>query len=1392
MKQQYRFLGGKMNKDADERLIPDGQYIEANNLRIVSGDGEDAGVFKKFKGTTNLYSLPLYAATLGVKEHKGIIYIFYLDTSNDTRLYKYDIEADILTILMTNSLGNQASDAPFDMDIIDDEDVQGDNRLMLYWNDKRNEPQKVNITKLEASTTHYAANSDILVSKPSSLLPPTLSGGTSGEINNLEDKNFQFAYRWVYEDGEVSPLTPFSGIALEKEDYTYNFVLGVFYQDTVSGNVYYKYSLDGATTLSSFNLLLAGVTAGETFFATSAYGTPPYAAVMGTVSGASTFADSDGLEIDMYTSAYPFSTNKGREWINIPRETNSVIIAGDYFNANNYPAIWILNRKDEIFDLSFEDESFSFNSGYGWTGLASSEYGDVIYASYQKNSGEPSKVVCSTDGGATWNEIHDTVSASTSCLGCTVNGDMAYFAEIVENGAAGMMEVSVYKSTNKTSFEKCSTSTKYLLGEPTNNYSSKIYTSSDGSIVYIIIAATDSTGTVNYLLSSVDGGKTFSTVGGNGTEGLNRNGVTVNFSPIKRLSVNTFGNVVQWEWNDSIWSSSDYGETITEIQSSLTSGTTEPIGMESAQPDEIKGRDYIENTYNYIDVIVQTGNKHVKKIEIYAKDRENGSFSRIKEYDKDRDSISDNTTQVYRFKNDGVYQILSRLQQDRLFDNTPLLAQNQALVENRLVYANYSEGRSLKYSDGTDVSEDATVTINGTAFSGSNYKTLKTGTLQSYGILYKDAQGRPSSILPIGDVPIPYWHEDDTKQVFLASIAIGHFAPEWASTYSIVRKKPRFDYDVIYRFEQAEARDGKIYLLLPTDVDASSGYKLVYAGDGLSFSDVSEDFAIIEVVDNSQQALRLNLDEGKWIVLNEPETDGFKITDIVNSSSKYLSGCFYIQKTFDTEGDIVYYETPYIFGITYDAINDVYLHDGTVDQTFSTDATVTLSDDYDTIIKAYPYREEYEFSSLAKINTLGRGWYESEDIGYANRYSSIIWSDVYSTDNNYNGLSNFNPSDRYSLPTRYGDINKIHYHYSNLLVLQDDIPSEVPVNKNIIYGADGDSQLRESNKFLGTFRTIDTLHGCTSPESFSYWGGYVFYADKKRGKVSLLSGGQHSLISDDGMSSYFRTLLKSETGKIYSAYNPQIKCFMMALPSQNKTILFRPSSGFSGFQDIVMGQAVNDGYFMYSIFNGNIFSHDTHGLYNSLYDDEKTASFVFSANKGGSAIKVFESMLLESDDAWDVTIENSTQSTAIDAGDFERIEGYEFAYIPMDDSSADSDETLSTKGVGYCDSVLGTEITLTSSFPRASVCVGDDIWKINSGVKTKIGTVNLVNHTDKIIGVSSVLSAPINGDYIYSRKSNYIDGNKIRDYYGKVTLEHSGTTNVELYAVGIEVKESKN
>jgi len=50
METKRNFVKGVMNKSLDDRLVPDGYYIDALNIKVSSTDGSDAGTAQNFLG----------------------------------------------------------------------------------------------------------------------------------------------------------------------------------------------------------------------------------------------------------------------------------------------------------------------------------------------------------------------------------------------------------------------------------------------------------------------------------------------------------------------------------------------------------------------------------------------------------------------------------------------------------------------------------------------------------------------------------------------------------------------------------------------------------------------------------------------------------------------------------------------------------------------------------------------------------------------------------------------------------------------------------------------------------------------------------------------------------------------------------------------------------------------------------------------------------------------------------------------------------------------------------------------------------------------------------------------------------------------------------------------
>ena len=47
---KHTFTAGKMNKDVDERLVPNGEYRHAENIQVRTTDGNDAGTVQNLQG----------------------------------------------------------------------------------------------------------------------------------------------------------------------------------------------------------------------------------------------------------------------------------------------------------------------------------------------------------------------------------------------------------------------------------------------------------------------------------------------------------------------------------------------------------------------------------------------------------------------------------------------------------------------------------------------------------------------------------------------------------------------------------------------------------------------------------------------------------------------------------------------------------------------------------------------------------------------------------------------------------------------------------------------------------------------------------------------------------------------------------------------------------------------------------------------------------------------------------------------------------------------------------------------------------------------------------------------------------------------------------------------
>ena len=211
------FIGSRMNKSLDERLIPQGDYIDALNIRISSDEDGESGSVENAKGNELVTSLtynssPLVDATcIGAFEdgEQETIYWFVTSPTVDMIVsYNFNNSTLLYHVISTDVLNFSTDFRIESINLIDD---------LLFFTDNLNPPRKINTKRSyprPITGQDQITEDDIsVIVKPPIEAPEVGLVETSSSQNYIEDKFARFSYRYKYKDGEYSALSEFSDIA---------------------------------------------------------------------------------------------------------------------------------------------------------------------------------------------------------------------------------------------------------------------------------------------------------------------------------------------------------------------------------------------------------------------------------------------------------------------------------------------------------------------------------------------------------------------------------------------------------------------------------------------------------------------------------------------------------------------------------------------------------------------------------------------------------------------------------------------------------------------------------------------------------------------------------------------------------------------------------------------------------------------------------------------------------------------------------------------------------------------------------------------------------------------------------------------------------------------------
>ena len=207
------FLKGKMNKDLDPRIIPNGEYRDARNLAISRSENSTVGEFENILGNSLISTIPDSADIIGYLIDNNSNVAYFMATTWDPLVENPPLAIDarapfsakcyIVKVDLSSSNPDvilvQGSFLNFNKNF----SITGINLVedLLFWTDNLNQPRKINVRLAEQSSGHYTNEDQISVAKYAPYEPilvldrvqVTIVGGVT-ESNTIVVSNANNAY----------------------------------------------------------------------------------------------------------------------------------------------------------------------------------------------------------------------------------------------------------------------------------------------------------------------------------------------------------------------------------------------------------------------------------------------------------------------------------------------------------------------------------------------------------------------------------------------------------------------------------------------------------------------------------------------------------------------------------------------------------------------------------------------------------------------------------------------------------------------------------------------------------------------------------------------------------------------------------------------------------------------------------------------------------------------------------------------------------------------------------------------------------------------------------------------------------------------------------------------
>ena len=173
----HNFTSGRMNKDIDERMVPNGEYRDALNVSVATSEDSHVGALQNIKGNTQKKGLGSgFGTTVTTADWDSDDYIsslsnpvcigsiryepteciyWFIASDNVSAIAEYNTKTKVVVPVLVDTkdiLNFKSKNHITGINIIDD---------LLFWTDNQTEPKKINIKKFKKGSSTFHVHSKI-------------------------------------------------------------------------------------------------------------------------------------------------------------------------------------------------------------------------------------------------------------------------------------------------------------------------------------------------------------------------------------------------------------------------------------------------------------------------------------------------------------------------------------------------------------------------------------------------------------------------------------------------------------------------------------------------------------------------------------------------------------------------------------------------------------------------------------------------------------------------------------------------------------------------------------------------------------------------------------------------------------------------------------------------------------------------------------------------------------------------------------------------------------------------------------------------------------------------------------------------------------------------------